>query len=50
MIITTCGTIKNGSNEFAHVVYNKIINLPEVERNSIPYKTELDLTYENQRF
>jgi murein L,D-transpeptidase YcbB/YkuD len=39
---------KNGSNEFAHVVYNKIINLPEEGIETIiPYKTQLDQIYEN---
>ena len=41
---------KNGSNEFANVVYNKIINLTEegVETR-IPYKKELDLIYGNSK-
>jgi murein L,D-transpeptidase YcbB/YkuD len=41
---------KNGSNEFAHVVFNKIINLPEEGiETTIPYKTELNLIYENKK-
>jgi hypothetical protein len=39
MIFTTCGTIKNGVNEFANVLYNKIINLSEEGiETTIPYK------------
>ena len=39
---------KNGSNEFANVVYNKIINLPEEGiETTIPYQTELNLVYDN---
>jgi hypothetical protein len=50
MIFTTCGTIKNGVNEFANVLYNKIINLSEEGiETTIPYKTELDQIYESAK-
>jgi len=41
---------KNGVNEFAHVLHNKIINLSEEGiESTIPYKTELDQIYENTK-
>ena len=41
---------KNGSNEFASVVYNKIINLPEEGiETTIPYQTELNLVYDSAK-
>lgn len=41
---------KNGSNEFANGVYNKIINLPEEGiETTTPYKTALDLIYQNAK-
>ena len=39
---------KNGLNEFANVLYNKIINLPdEGIQSPIPYREKLDSIYEN---
>jgi hypothetical protein len=41
---------KNGVNEFANVLYNKIINLSEEGiETTIPYKTELDQIYESAK-
>lgn len=41
---------KNGINEFANVLYNKIINLSEEGIEiTIPYKTELDQVYESNK-
>ncbi|MBC5838325.1 L,D-transpeptidase family protein [Flavobacterium muglaense] len=41
---------ENGINEFANVLYNKIINLPEEGIiKAIPYKTEFDLIYEGPK-
>jgi hypothetical protein len=48
-MIFTCGTIKNGVNEF-NVLYNKIINLSEEGiETTIPYKTRLDQIYESAK-